>query len=60
MANKTHKVGTFKENGKTFQVLGKVINTTEDRYGQEMVLYGNEEVYFVMKSNEFEHKFEVK
>lgn len=60
-ANKTHKVGVFKENGKTFQVLGKVINTTADRFGQEMVLYGNEndDAYFIMKTNEFEQKFEV-
>lgn len=57
-ANRTMKTAISNDNGKSFQVMGSVLNTTMDRFGQEMVCYGNKKnEFFVMKRIEFEHKF---
>ena len=61
IANKNSDEYTHLKTGNTYTVLGKVLNATNDRDGQEMVLYGNNNnEFFVRRTIEFETKFKAK
>lgn len=49
-----------KKNGKTYTVIGEVINCTNEQDGQKMYLYKQDEceLTFVREINEFNIKFE--